>query len=450
MQRFLLVIAGLAIITSCNTKQKNSMKQGETGKRPSEWMKQTNIYEVNLRQYTPEGTINAFRNHLPRLKEMGVDVIWLMPVHPIGIKNRKEALGSYYSIRDYKAVNPEFGSLDDFKKLVSEAHDMGMKLIIDWVANHTSWDNVWMKDHPEYYHKNEKGEMHTAFDWADVAQLDHESAAQQAAMIDAMKFWVTETGLDGFRCDMAHLCPATFWNQARHTLDSIRPLFWLGETQDVPYFSAFDVIYGWEWLHKMEDYYKGKTGISGLDSVMNQYMGDYQHHKFRILFTTNHDENSWNGTEFERYGDAARVFAALNATLPGIPLVYSGQEEPLKKRLAFFTKDTIPFKNYEWKTFFTTLLQLRKNNPALQADSAAQYIRLSTSAPDKVFAFLRKNGQHEVAVITNLSAAEKFTFSVTDNRFTGKFKNAMNNAENDFSTEKDFMMGPWDFVIYVK
>ncbi|MBL7726601.1 MAG: 1,4-alpha-glucan branching protein, partial [Dinghuibacter sp.] len=387
---------------------------------------------------------------LPRLKEMGVEVIWLMPVHPIGIKNRKDSLGSYYSIRDYKAVNPEFGTIDDFKQLVQKTHELGMKLIIDWVANHTSWDHVWMTSNPEFYHKNEKGEMHTAFDWADVAQLDHQNPAQQNAMIDAMKFWVTETGLDGFRCDMAHLCPVTFWEKARKTLDSIRPLFWLGETQDAPYFSAFDVIYGWEWLHKMEDYYKGKTNIPGLDSVLNQYMADYKRSKFRILFTTNHDENSWNGTEFERYGNGARAFAALCATLPGMPLVYSGQEEPLKKRLAFFVKDTIPFNNYEWKSFFTTLLQLRKNNPALRADSATQYIRLNTTANDKVFAFLRKSGEHEVAVFANLSATEKLTFSVADDRFSGKFKNAMNNAENDFSSEKDFMMGAWDFVVYVK
>jgi alpha-amylase len=449
--RILIVMTAVALIlTSCNTKQKKNMEKGAMGTPPSEWIKSSNIYEVNLRQYTPEGTINAFADHLPRLKEMGVDVIWLMPVHPIGIKNRKDSLGSYYSIRDYKAVNPEFGTLDDFKKLVAEAHRQGMKLIIDWVANHTSWDNVRMKDHPEYYHKNDKGEIHAPFDWADVAQLDHQNTAQQDAMINAMKFWVTETGLDGFRCDMAHLCPAPFWNKARKTLDSIRPLFWLGETQDAPYFSAFDAIYGWEWLHKMEDYYKGKTTIAGLDTVISQYMSDYKRKKFRILFTTNHDENSWNGTEFDRYGDGARAFAAICATLPGMPLLYSGQEEPLKKKLAFFTKDTIPFKNYEWKNFFTTLLQLRKNNPALHADPAAEYTRISTSEPDKIFAFLRKNGQHEVAMFANLSKAEKFTFSVTDNRFSGKFKNAMNNAENDFTTEREFMMGAWDFVIYVK
>lgn len=449
MRIFIVMMAVVVIVTSCNTK-KNNMSNGETAKAPSEWLKQANIYEVNIRQYTPEGTFSAFSNHLPRLKEMGVDVLWLMPIYPIGIERRKDTLGSYYSIKDYKAINPEFGNLDDFKNLVSEAHKLGMKVIIDWVANHTSWDNSWIKEHPDFYKHNEKGEIIPPFDWNDVAQLNHENPAQQVAMLDAMKYWVTNTELDGFRCDMAHLCPVDFWKKARPALDSIRPLFWLGETQDTPFFAAFDIIYGWEWLHKMEDYYKGKTNIAGLDSVITQYMNDYRNNKFRILFTTNHDENSWNGTEFDRYGDGARAFAAICATLPGIPLVYSGQEEPLRKKLQFFNKDDIGFKNYAWKDFFGTLLHLRKSNPALYADSASQYIRLNNSAGDKVFSFLRKNGGHEVAVLANLSATDKLTFSVNDDRFTGKFKNAMNGAENDFTSEKEFMMGPWDFVIYVK
>jgi alpha-amylase len=422
----------------------------ETAPAPRQWMPQTNIYEVNVRQYTPEGTLNAFAMHLPRLKEMGVDVLWFMPVYPIGQINRKETLGSYYSIKDYKAINPELGTLDEFKALVKQAHELGMKVVLDWVANHTSWDHAWMRAHPDFYAKDSSGKPYAPFDWSDVVQLDHHNPAQQEAMIDAMAFWVKETGIDGFRCDMAHLTPLDFWNKARQRLDAIRPLFWLAETQDTPYFHAFDVMYGWEWLHKMEDYYKGKTDIAGLDSVLQYYLLDFRNNKFRIFFTTNHDENSWQGTEFDRYGDAARPFAALCATLPGIPLLYSGQEEPLRKKLSFFNKDTIGFNKYEWQPFFKALLELRKRNPALAADSNTQFIRLNTTANDKVFAFIRKKDQHEVLVVANLSREERFTFDITDERLIGAFKNIVNGAMNDFSHEKSFMMGAWDYVVYEK
>jgi alpha-amylase len=452
MRRLITWMSVPLLFTACNggAKKENTMSNTIGNTAPAEWMKQTNIYEVNVRQYTPEGTLNAFAQHLPRLKEMGVGVVWFMPIYPIGITNRKETLGSYYSIKDYKAINPEFGNLDDFKAIVKQAHELGMKVVLDWVANHTSWDNAWVTQHPDYYAKDSSGHLYAPFDWSDVVQLNHKSMPQQDAMIDAMAFWVNECGIDGFRCDMAHLAPVDFWVKARTRLDAIRPLFWLAETQDTPYYKAFDVVYGWEWLHKMEDYYKGKTGIAGLDSVLQHYQHDYANNKFRILFTTNHDENSWQGTEFDRYGDAARPFAALCATLPGIPLVYGGQEEPLRHKLNFFNKDTIGFNRYEWQPFFKALLQLRKRNTALAADSSTQFIRLNTTANDKIYAFIRKNGTQEVFVIANLSTTGRFTFEVNDERLTGAFKNIFNGAANDFTSEKSFLMNAWDFVVYEK
>ncbi len=349
-----LYLLFLCIANTSLYAQKQSITQG---------LANTNIYEVNVRQYTPEGTFNAFAKHLPRLQKMGVKTIWFMPIQPIGIKNRKGSLGSYYSIKDYKAINPEFGTMADFKKVVDNAHQLGMRVIIDWVANHTAWDNSWVQKHPEYYHKDSTGNLHSPYDWGDVVQLDTSSTYMHKAMTKAMEYWIKNTSIDGFRCDMAHLLPIRFWVQARKKLDARRKLIWLAETDNNKYFEAFDIIYGWEWLHKMEDYYKGKATLLDLDDCISNYYKDYKIGKYRILFTSNHDENSWSGSEYERLGASAKTFATLCATLPGIPLVYSGQEQGIKNRLRFFDKDTIAFTNYPLANFYSQLLTNQKAFP---------------------------------------------------------------------------------------
>jgi alpha-amylase len=450
MKKIFLLFAAAILLNACGDQPTQSKTDMQATATPVGWMPQSNIYEINVRQYTKEGTFNAFRQHLPRLKEMGVETLWFMPIYPIGKEKRKGSLGSYYSIADYKAVNPEFGTLDDFKALVKEAQSLGMKVILDWVANHTSFDNVWMKDHKDFYTQDSTGKVVSPFDWDDVADLNFSNTAVHDAMIDAMKFWVNECGINGYRCDMAHLVPLDFWKRARKELDAIRPLFWLGETQDTPYFEVFDVIYGWEWLHKMEDYYKGKTNIAGLDTILHYYDSAVTNNKFRLLFTTNHDENSWQGTEYQRMGDAAKAFAVLCATLPGVPLVYSGQEEPLRDhKLKFFDKDEIGFAKYELQDFYKVLLTLKKNHPALAADKSTSMQRLGTSADDKVMAFLRKKDNREVLVVINLSA-QPLKFDVKDNRLSGKFKNAFGGTENDFTSNQSFEMLAWDFLVYEK
>jgi alpha-amylase len=320
------------------------------------------IYEVNLRQYSKEGTFKSFEKELPRLKKMGITIVWFMPIQPIGKKNRKGKLGSYYSISNYTATNPEYGTMEDFKQLVQKSHELGLKVMIDWVANHTSWDHAWVKKHPDFYDKDSTGKMHSPYDWSDVVQLNHKSKAQQTEMINAMQYWVTECNIDGFRCDMAHMAPVDFWVSARKTLDRKKPLLWLGETQDANYYKAFDIIYGWEWLHKMEDFHNGKTTTVGLDSVLQTYYKDYQKGKYRLFFTTNHDENSWSGTEFERLGDQSYKFLKLCSQLPGILLIYSGQEEPLRKRLEFFEKDEIGFRKYADAQWIKAAIDLRNKS----------------------------------------------------------------------------------------
>ncbi len=418
-----------------------------------EWAASTNIYEVNIRQYTAEGTFNAFAQSLPRLKDMGVQTLWFMPIQPVGEKNRKGTLGSYYSIKNYTSINPEFGTLQEFIKLVKDAQAMGFKLIIDWVANHTAWDHVWTYRHPEFYTKNSSGGFTPPYpDWADVIDLDYSNKDLWTAMINDMKFWVEETGIDGFRCDMAHLVPLDFWKEARRELDALKPLFWLAETEDAAYHEAFDASYTWEFLHKMEAFWRKETNIAGLDSVLQKYDTVFPSSAIRMYFTSNHDENSHSGTEYERMGDAGKAFAVLCATWNGIPLIYSGQEQPNMKRLAFFEKDTI-----QWAGdpvlhgFYKTLLSLRKTHPALRAaEAAVTTSRLHTTANDRIFSFLRKSGDKEVLVLLNLSGEKNVSFTVSDEKIKGLYRNVFTEAEIELSAEKEFVMQPWDYLVFIK
>jgi glycosidase len=418
-----------------------------------DWAHTTNIYEVNVRQYTREGTFNAFAKELPRLKDMGVQTIWFMPITPISVLNRKGALGSYYACSDYTTINSEFGTLDDFKKLVKKAHKLGFKVMIDWVANHTGWDHVWTKSNPDFYSQDDQGSFLPPFpDWEDVIHLNYYNKELRKAMIDAMKFWISECDLDGFRCDMAHLVPLDFWKEARTELDAMKHLFWLGEMEDVNYHEVFDASYSWELLHTMEKYQKQETGINGIDSVLFKYNSLFPRTALKALFTSNHDENSHSGSEYERIGDAAIPFAVLCATWNGIPLVYSGQELPLvNKRLHFFDKDLIPWTGeYALHDFYKTLLNLRLSNPALRAaDANVRTYRLDTTDNANVFAFLRKNKEREVLVILNLSA-QKCRINIIGKVATGEYKNVFSNDSLDVTSEKTFELNEWEYQVYEK
>jgi glycosidase len=416
------------------------------------WAHSTNIYEVNLRQYTQEGTFTAFAAHLPRLKDMEVQTLWLMPVQPIGVLNRKGTMGSYYSISDYTAVNPEYGSPDEFKSLILQAHEMGLKVIIDWVANHTSWDHVWTKTNPDFFTKDSNGNFRPPYpDWADVIDLNYDNKDLWNAMMEAMKFWVINFDIDGFRCDMAHLVPLDFWKTARENLDKEKKLFWLAETEEPVYHEAFDASYTWEFLHTMEAYWRKETNISGLDSVLHKYDSVFPAIAMRLYFTSNHDENSHSGSEHRRMGDAAKAFAVLCATWNGIPLVYSGQELPNYDSLQFFEKDPIKWTgDNQLYNFYKTLLSLHASHPALRAaDSAVQTFRIPAS-DGNVFSFLRKNGNREVLVVLNLSGNNNLRFEITDDKVTGIYKNIFSGAANDFTSEKFFEMHAWGFLVYEK
>jgi glycosidase len=421
--------------------------------RPLDWLHNTNIYEVNIRQYTKEGSFKAFSNELPRLKDMGVKTIWFMPVTPIAQKNKKGVLGSYYAASDYISVNPEFGTLDDFRILVKQAHEQEFKVIIDWVANHTGWDHKWTKEHPEYYERDSvTGNFKIASGMDDIIELNFHNPELIRAMIDAMKFWVNECNIDGFRCDLAFWVELDFWQKARKELDDIKPLFWFGELDPLEhpeYMGTFDVAYTWTWMHKTEEFYNKHLSINSLDTVLKEYdaIGDSS---MRAWFTSNHDENSWNGSEYEKYGDMAKALAVFSCTWNGIPLIYSGQELPNLKRLKFFEKDEMNWtgKN-ELHDFYKTLLNLRTNNPALRAgDQESTTERIKTSDDDRVFAYLRKNGNNEVLVILNLSGGN-VKFSI-DNGLRGKFKEVFSEGKKDLSNDKNFEMKAWEFLVFEK
>ena len=416
------------------------------------WFASSNIYEVNLRQYSKEGTINEFAKSLPRLKEMGVEILWFMPITPIGIEGRKltsNDLGSYYAVRNYTAVNEEFGTLEDWKALVKQAHSMGFKVITDWVANHSSPDNHWLKKYPHFYEKDSTGKFISPFDWTDTKKLNYKVPELRDSMMAAMKFWIQETGIDGFRCDVASEVPVDFWKTCIDTLRSLKPgLFMLAEGDKPELHTAgFDATYAWGAMNAMKDLYTGKSKLAQFDSILNNNIQTFPAGSARMFFTTNHDENSWNGTEFEKFGAAYKTFAVFSQTMAqSIPLIYSGQEMPNKKRLKFFVRDPIQWTgSYEMAPFYKTLLTLRKSNPALAFD--ASFKRLASSDNDVVMAYAREKEGRKVIVIMNLSAAGQ-KFSITDPKINGEPMNVFTGIAEKISDTHQFSIEPWGYLVY--
>ena len=415
-----------------------------------DWAATANIYEVNLRQYTPEGTIAAFQKELPRLRNMGIDILWFMPLTPISVEKRQGSLGSYYACSHYRLVNKEFGNIEDFKELVVSAHAQGFKVIIDWVANHTGYDHVWTKEHPGFYKKDHEGNFYCAFGWIDVIDLDYSNRSLWETMVAEMDFWIKECDIDGFRCDMAHLVPLDFWSYARTQLEMQKKLFWLAESEVAEYHQVFDATYAWEFLHAAEAVYKNSASLQSLRNVLEKYNQAFPANGLRVLFTSNHDENSHSGSEYERFGDGAEAFAVLCATWKNsLPLIYSGQEMPNKKRLKFFDKDPIEWTgNYLLDDFYKVLLSLRKACTALRSgDSTVDTKIIGTNAPENIFAFLRKHEKNEVLVLLNLSAS-KIRFMIKDEFVAGRFINAFSGIESNINNLIHFEMEKWGYMIY--
>ncbi len=380
------------------------------------WSREAVIYEVNVRQYTREGTFKAFAKHLPRLARMGVGILWLMPVHPIGKLHRKGTLGSYYSVADYKAVNPEFGTLEDLRALVRQAHALGMKLIIDWVPNHTSRDHPWLREHKDWYQLDAKGEPFPVTfqagtpheeQWFDVTALNYAKPALRAAMIDAMSYWLREADIDGFRCDVAFLVPVDFWVEARASFEATKPVFMLAEAQVPALHPVFDMSYGWDTVEIMKSIAQGKAGADALREWVRGLPHGFPASAYRMRFTNNHDFNSWQGSDPELYGQAYPAMAMLSFTLPGMPLIYGGEEAGLARKLEFFEKDPIDWSQLSREPMYRELIALKKRNPALANGAYGGSIEVLDAGNDKLFAFRRKLGGNTVEVTVNLSASKQ-------------------------------------------
>lgn len=413
-----------------------------------EWSKHKVIYELNVRQFSTTGTFKAVEQRLVSIKELGVGIIWLMPVHPIGEKNRKGNLGSYYSVRDYYKINPEFGTMADFKSLVNRAHELGMYVILDWVANHTAWDNPLTETNPDFYTRDSLGRFISPVDgWQDVIDLNYDNRELWTYMIEALKFWIKETNVDGFRCDVAEMVPIEFWNLARKELNKVKPVFMLAEGEKASlHEKAFDMTYSWNLLHAMNQIAAGEKNARYIDTLLWQEKKEYPAGALRMRFTSNHDENSWNGTVFERFGRGVKAFAVLSATLPGVPMLYSGQEAGMNKRLNFFERDPIEWRINNFRRFYRRLLGLYPAHPALHKGDMK---KITTDKDAGIYAFRRIYNSKEVVVILNLSDQEQ-NVQINSSAIDGKMLDYFTGHRVDYEGEHLFKMQPWEYHLYLK
>lgn len=472
MKRSLFFFLLFAMFSSCQSPQDKPQIITDVEIDPNslpEWAKDANIYEVNLRQYTEEGTIMAFMKHIDRLKNMGVEILWFMPVHPISVEKRKatgdtlvkdiedpeeraQYKGSPYAVADYKALNPDFGTDEDFRNMVKAIHDADMKIIIDWVPNHTGWDHKWITEHPDWYTQNDKGEIidpinyetGESWGWTDVADLNYENQDMRKEMLSDMLYWVTNFDIDGFRVDVAHGIEQSFWDEMKASIHQHKHLFLLAESEVPAHRNSgdFHASYAWSFHHLMNEIAKGTKNVRDIYARMKE--DSIKHLKGSgMYFTSNHDENAWAGTEFDRMGDAYKVMAVLAYTFDGIPLMYSGQEEPLKRRLSFFGKDNIDFREFAMEDFYHRLMELKKSNEALyNGEYGAKATILFES--DDILAFRRKKGDHDFIAYLNLSEEpQSFEADVQSNKLKDVFTGEIRDLEMNTRIE----LGPWGYTL---
>lgn len=476
MKKLKLIFLASVIFISC-IKEKKEEKHGEVERTKEieavspDMLENAVIYEANIRQYSPEGTFNAFTKDIPQLKELGVKIIWVMPINPISEvkrkatgdvftseiedkEERKKYLGSYYSVSDYKAINPEFGTKADFQNLVNIAHANGIYVILDWVPNHTGWDHPWITTNPDYYTQNEQGEIidpinpdtGESWGWTDTADLNYDNQDMRKEMIADMKYWVINANIDGFRMDVAHKVPVDFFKTAIDELRTVKPLFMLAEAEQPDLFqNGFDMQYGWEVHHILNDISKGKKTVKAIDEYMVKYKTVLEANGINMNFVTNHDENSWGGTLKERMPNSKETFTALTYLMPGMPLIYSGQEYDLDHRLKFFEKDEIPKTKGSYYEVLKKLGKLKNTNSALHGGKkAASYNRIATNNSN-VLVFKRIKNGNVVTFIGNMSNREQ----ILDNFLNGKFLDYMSNNKIEF-VEDTITLNPWEYKILVE
>lgn len=423
----------------------------------ADWSYSAVLYEMNIRQLTPEGTISAAEKKLEFLHSMGIDAIWMMPIYPIGEENRKGSLGSYYSIQDYCAVNPEFGTMEDFDSFVAKAHSLGMKILLDWVANHTARDAKWLKTKSaDWYEREADGTAKIPWDWSDTAKLNYANHDVWRGQIEAMRFWVEKHNIDGFRCDMAMLVPIEFWQQAAAVLHAVKPnIFMLAEAEELNLFDkAFDMCYAWEIHHMMCDIAKGERRVWDLRNTMYADRERYPNSAMKMMFTSNHDENSWSGSEFDRFGAAREVMTALTFVWEAaMPLLYTGQEVGYNHSFEFFERDYIPAEKYqanEDTELYRKLIALKHSQPALQAgERGGRTIEIENNAKDCLMTFVRELGDSRVVAIMNLSP---YTIHADYNNgiYAGEYTNAITGEKVLLPVHLEQDIEPWGYTLLYK
>ncbi len=474
MKYIIIILINVYLLIACKPRKAQSIEKRKDKtsvvKVTDQLIESAVIYEANIRQYSKEGTFKAFTNTIPELKALGVNIIWVMPIFPISETKRKATgekfvsempdeeqgkyLGSYYAVSNFRAINPEFGTINDFRDLVKTAHAHNMLVILDWVPNHTGWDHLWITTHPEFYTKNKEGEITeplnedgTPVGWSDVADLNYNNSNLRKTMIADMTYWISQEGVDGFRCDVAGSVPLSFWQEAIPKLRAEKKLFMLAEAwePDLLKHDLFDMGYAWDRHHVMNDIAKGEKSVTSWDENYTKDVERYEADDILMTFVTNHDENSWNGTIKERMGEASELFTVLSYVTPGMPLIYSGQEYGLEHRLKFFEKDEIiRVKGKDWK-LLEDLGLLKQTNPALDTGkNAGDYIRLSKEQPN-ILAFIRKKGNNEVVFIGNM----------TDEAQT--YTSDLKGEYNDFKTQQvktltnaNLSLKPWEYLLLIK
>ena len=423
----------------------------------ADWSYSAVLYEMNVRQLTPEGTLRAAEEKLEFLRSMGIDAIWLMPIYPIGEEGRKGSLGSYYSIQDYCAVNPEFGTMEDFDSFINKAHALGMKVLLDWVANHTARDAKWLKTKPaDWYEREADGTAKVPWDWTDTAKLNYDNRDVWRGEIEAMRFWVEKHNIDGFRCDMAMLVPIEFWQQASAVLHAVKPdIFMLAEAEELNLFDkAFDMCYAWEIHHMMCDIAKGERRVWDLRNTMYADRERYPNTAMKMMFTSNHDENSWSGSEFDRFGAAREAMTALTFVWEAaMPLIYTGQEVGYDHSFEFFERDYIPTEKYranEDTELYRKLIALKHSQPALQAgERGGRTIEIENNAKDCLITFVRESGDSRVVAIMNLSP---YTIHADYNNgiYAGEYTNAITGEKVLLPVHLEQDIEPWGYTILYK
>lgn len=415
------------------------------------WTADAVIYQMNTRQFTAEGTFKAAQKQLPRLAAMGVDIVWLMPIHPIGEANRKGTLGSPYAVRDYRAVNPELGTEADFRAFVNEAHRLGLKVILDWVANHSAYDNPLTQSHPEWYTRTPEGALMSpaGTDWSDVADFDYSQAGLRKYMTESLVYWVREFGVDGYRADVAGYVPTDFWETARTELDKVKPVFMLAEWEQRDlHHRAFDATYGWGWKEAMQRLVKDGSGAGAMRGYYAGQSETWPHAAMRMVYTENHDQNSWDGVASEIYGPAYEAAIALSFVGPGMPLIYNGQEADNDRQLEFFERDPIVWRQGQHAALFEKLIALKTESRALHNGRfGAPMVEVPTSATADVFAFTRGEAGERVFAVFNLSPrAQSITF--THARQHGTYADALRGESASFAGDETLELAPWGFRIF--